>query len=104
MPSAAQQTFWRQTVRLTLGLLLAWLAVNLGVPWFARTLDSAHGFGFPVGYWLAAEGALLMYLLIIVAYVVVMDRLEARCLADEDVAQAPVAASDLSVDTGPGPA
>ncbi len=68
-------------MRLTVGLLLTWLTINLMVPWFARDLGGAHGFGFPLGYWLAAEGMLLLYLLIIVIYVVVMDRLEAQWLA-----------------------
>jgi putative solute:sodium symporter small subunit len=78
MPDAARQHFWKQTRRLTLGLLAAWLLVSLAVPWFARDLDGLRGFGFPVGYWLAAEGALLLFLLIIVVYAVSMDRLERR--------------------------
>jgi len=80
MSEAARHLFWKTTLRLTAGLLVAWLLVNLLVPWFARDLHDLHGFGFPVGYWLAAEGALLMYLLIIVCYVGLMDRLEARYL------------------------
>jgi len=82
MSAAARIKFWKLTLRLTLGLLAAWLLINLVVPWFARDLDGLRGFGFPAGYWLAAEGALLLYLLIIVVYVVVMDRLERSYLAD----------------------
>ena len=84
MSSAARQHFWQRTLRLTLGLLGCWLAVNLLVPWFARDLQGWRGFGFPIGYWLAAQGALLAYLLIIVVYVVVMDRLEDRYLAGDE--------------------
>jgi putative solute:sodium symporter small subunit len=80
MSEAARHTFWKSTLRLTAGLLVAWLLVNLLVPWFARDLHELQGFGFPLGYWLAAEGALLLYLLIIVCYVGLMDRLEARYL------------------------
>ena len=76
-----RSVFWQRTKQLT-GLLLAvWLLVNLLVPWFARDLHRYSAFGFPVGYWLAAEGALLLYLLIILVYVVAMDRLEASLLA-----------------------
>ena len=77
-PTAARSKFWQHTRRLTLGLLAAWLAVNLLVPWFARDLNTLRVWGFPLGYWLAAEGALLVYLLIIVVYAVAMDRLEAQ--------------------------
>lgn len=80
MNDAPARRFWRSTLRLTAGLLLAWLALNLAVPWFARELNAVQVFGFPLGYWLAAEGMLLLYLLIIVVYVLVMDRLEGRYL------------------------
>lgn len=73
--------FWLKARRWTLGLLLAWLAVNLCVPWFARDLDRFSFLGFPLGYWLAAEGALFVYVLLIAVYVFVMDRLESALLA-----------------------
>ena len=92
MATAARTHFWKLTLRLTVGLLAAWLLINLAVPWFARDLDGLRGFGFPVGYWLAAEGALLLYLAIIVIYVVVMDWLERRYVADS-----------AAGDPGPGP-
>ena len=78
--AATRQRFWARTKRLTLWLLLAWLLVNLAMPWFARDLNAVQGFGFPFGFWMAAQGALLIYLAIIVVYVVAMDRLEAAYL------------------------
>jgi putative solute:sodium symporter small subunit len=86
-----QHLFWRRTRRLTLGLLLVWLALSLGVPWFARTFDRVHAFGFPLGWWLAAQGALLGFLVIVVVYVACMDRLEALALAPAASADAPAA-------------
>jgi putative solute:sodium symporter small subunit len=72
--SAADE--WRFTRRLTAILLLSWLLANLLTPWFARGLDLHRLFGFPLGFWAAAQGALLFYLLLIAVYVVVMDRFE----------------------------
>lgn len=87
MLQAAHYDFWQKTRRFTLALLAAWLLVNLCVPWFARDLDRFSFLGFPLGYWLAAEGALFVYLLLIAAYVFVMDRLEAALLAQTDSAR-----------------
>jgi len=95
MSTASGHRFWLQTRLLTGGLLAVWLAVNLLVPWFARDLNAWQAFGFPLGYWLAAEGALLVYLAIIVVYMVAMDRLEAAYLANE--------ASSTAGPEGPGP-
>ena len=80
MNERARYVFWQQVRRWTLGLLLVWLVVNLGVPWFARDLDRFSLFGFPLGYWLAGQGALFIYLGLIALYVAVMDRLEAALL------------------------
>ncbi|HRC37272.1 MAG: DUF4212 domain-containing protein [Rubrivivax sp.] len=95
MSTASGHRFWLRTRRLTGGLLAVWLAVNLLVPWFARDLNQWQAFGFPLGFWLAAEGALLVYLAIIAAYVVAMDRLEAAYLAEQAATSAGAA--------GPGP-
>ncbi len=89
MNTPARPAFWARTKKLTGVLLLVWLGVNLLVPWFARDLNALQAFGFPLGYWLAAEGSLLVYLSIIVVYAVAMDRLEARCLDDEDAVATP---------------
>ena len=99
MPNAARRIFWSRTKRLTALLLAAWLLVNLLVPWFARSLDSAHSFGFPVGFWLAAQGALLMYLLIIVIYVQVMDRMEKQYLEAEGESAAESTSTSTSTST-----
>ncbi len=76
MLDQARYAFWLKTRRWTLGLLAAWLVVSLAVPWFARELDRYSVLGFPLGYWLAAEGALFVYVGLIAIYVLVMDRLE----------------------------
>ena len=93
MPDAARRLFWSRTKRLTAVLLLAWLLINLIVPWFARDLDGLRAFNFPAGYWLAAEGALLLYLLIVVIYVWAMERLDAQYLRriQDDAADPPAA-------------
>ena len=81
MLEQARYAFWLKTRRWTLGLLAAWLLVNLAVPWFAREWDRYTFLGFPLGYWLASEGALLVYLGLISVYVLVMDRLESALAA-----------------------
>ena len=82
MTRPARHVFWTRTKVLTLTLLLVWLLANLLLPWSARALNSHRWLGFPLGYWLLAEGALLLYLLITLAYVWGMDRLEAEGVDD----------------------
>ena len=99
MAEQARYAFWLKTRRWTLGLLAVWLVVNLAVPWFARDLDRYSFLGFPLGYWLAAEGALFVYVGIIAVYVWVMDRLESA-LATQRVVTAAVASNGAASEEG----
>lgn len=78
----AEGRLWASTRRLTLALLLFWLLVSVGGPWFARDLNSLQVFGFPAGYWVAAQGALFGFLAIVALCVWGMERLEARYQAE----------------------
>ncbi len=72
---------WRVNRRLTLCLLVVWFVVTFGVAYFARELDFRF-FGWPFSFWVAAQGALLVYGLIIAFYAWYMNRLDHR-LADQ---------------------
>lgn len=69
--------YWRQTSRLTTWLLLLWVGLTFGVTWFARELNQFVIFGFPFGFYYAAQGVLLCYLVIILFYIRRMSLLDA---------------------------
>lgn len=79
---AAEVRLWSRTRVLTAVLLLLWLAISIAGPWFARDLNRLQLFGFPAGYWLAAQGSLLAFLVIVLLCVWYMERLEARYEAE----------------------
>lgn len=55
-------------------LLLAWAAVSFGTTFFARDLAFDIG-SWPFGYWMAAQGALIAFILIVAGYTWAMNRL-----------------------------
>lgn len=64
--------------RIKLVLLALWVAVSFGAAWFARDLQRITLGDWPLGYWLAAQGAVLSFIAIVVAYALWMRRLERR--------------------------
>lgn len=89
MEAARQQRFWRRVSFWTAFGLCCWLALTFAVVWLARDLDRWTIAQVPAGYWWAAQGAIGGFLVIIVVYCVVMERLEAQFLGggrDEDPA------------------
>lgn len=83
LPSPSQAHHWAKNLRLTLALLLLWVAVTFGVSFFARDLNFRF-FGWPFSYWVAAQGALTLYVALVGVYAHAMDELdEAHGLADD---------------------
>ncbi len=73
----ARQRHWRTNRRVTAWLLAIWFVVTFVVAFFARELSFSF-FGWPFSFWVGAQGALLVYVLIIVCYAWQMNRIEAR--------------------------
>lgn len=67
--------YWRKNLRVTAWLLAVWFAVTFVVTFFARELSFTF-FGWPFGFWMAAQGALLIYLALIGIYAGIMTRLD----------------------------
>ena len=74
---------WQRNKRLTAVLLVLWFLVGFVVAFFARAL-SFDFFGWPFSFWLAAQGALLVYLALVGCYAWRMRRLDAECGAQEE--------------------
>ncbi len=66
--------YWRRNLRLVGVLLAVWFVVSFVIPGFARELDFAF-FGWPFGFWVASQGALFVFVAIVVVYNRRMDRL-----------------------------
>lgn len=69
---------WRRTRRLTMTLLAIWFGVTFAAIFFARELAGLTLFGWSVSFYMAAQGALLIYLAIVGIYALAMRRLDAQ--------------------------
>lgn len=73
---------WRRNTRLT-GLLLAiWFLVTFGTIWYARELNEIVVAGFPLGFYMGAQGTLILYLILVRIYASRMEELDTECGLD----------------------
>ena len=77
MPADPQTTspYWRKTLRLSGAVLAAWLLLTLGIGMFGRSMDFRL-FGWPFGFWVTAQLALVVYCVLVWFYALAMDRLD----------------------------
>lgn len=73
--SRGHSAYWRSTLRLSAALLALWLVVTLAVCLLGPHITQVL-FGWPIGFWAAAQGALLVFCAIVWAYALLMDRLD----------------------------
>lgn len=76
------RSYWRKNLRVTALLLLIWFVVTFVVSYYARELNF-NFFGWPFSFWMGAQGALVIYGLIIGFYAWYMDRLDVEHGVDE---------------------
>lgn len=69
--------FWQRVKALTFFLLMIWLLVSFGFAFYARELAGLSVFGWPLPFYMAAQGTTLVYLALIGVYVLVMKKLDA---------------------------
>ena len=73
--SENHQSYWKKNLRITSILLAIWFVVTYVVAFYARELNFSF-FGWPFSFWMAAQGALVVYVLIIGFYASYMNKLD----------------------------
>ena len=75
--------YWSANLRITSILLTIWFLVTFVLVFFARDLNFRF-FGWPFSFWVAAQGALIVYCLIIWFYAHHMNKLDHQYGVEED--------------------
>ena len=75
--------YWRRNLGYTGILLLVWFIVTFVEAWFARELNTVTFFGFPLGFYMSAQGSLAIYVAIIGIYAILMRKLDLEYNVDE---------------------
>lgn len=67
--------YWRRNLKTTAVLLVVWFVVTFVSSWFADDLNRFSFIG-PLGFYMGAQGSLIVYVAIIWYYAVFMNRLD----------------------------
>lgn len=61
---AKREAYWRKTSRLMWIILALWVLFSFIIPAFAVQLNSIVIAGFPLGFYMAAQGSLIAYVVL----------------------------------------
>lgn len=72
-----RRRYWKKNLRLMLTLLAVWFTVSFGFGiLLIEPLNNIVIAGFPLGLWFAQQGSIFTFLIIILVYALVMDRID----------------------------
>jgi putative solute:sodium symporter small subunit len=74
--TSQEKTHWKKLRSLTFILLSIWFIVSFSIIFFARELAGLSLFGWPVSFYMAAQGSILIYLLLIAIYAIIAKKLD----------------------------
>ena len=84
--SPSAQAYWKENIRIVATLLVVWFIASLGMGVLAVDfLDQFRMFGFPLGFWVAQQGSIYVFVVLIFVYVYKMNKLDHKYAVDEDL-------------------
>jgi putative solute:sodium symporter small subunit len=79
-----RKSYWRYNIRLTTILLVIWFVVTYLISGlWAGWLNQFSFIGFPLGYYMAAQGSLAIFVIEIAVYAYLMNKLDTKYGIDE---------------------
>jgi putative solute:sodium symporter small subunit len=75
---------WRRTKSLMIVHLIIWFVFAYLLHWFAPQLNGMSVLGFPLGFYMAAQGSLIVFVVQLFIFVRQQDRIDVQCGMAED--------------------
>jgi putative solute:sodium symporter small subunit len=77
--------YWRANLRLQIVLLAIWAIVGYLLSIFlADVLNDYTVYGFPIAFWFAQQGSIVVFVILIFVYAITMDRVDHEYDVHED--------------------
>ena len=83
MSDQRAREYWKANIRIVLTLLSIWFIVSFGCGiLFVDALDTIRIGGFKLGFWIAQQGSIFVFVILVFVYIRLMDRLDDRYNVD----------------------
>ena len=83
--NARREEHWQRTKKLMITTLAIWFVFAFVVHWFAGALNSISFLQFPLGFYMAAQGSLVVFVVLIFWFVRAQHKIDRDCgFAEEE--------------------
>ena len=82
--ASQKEIHWNRTRNLMIVHLTIWFVFSFVVHWFANSLNNISFLHFPLGFYMAAQGSLAVFVIQLFVFVRQQDRIDRECGMAED--------------------
>ncbi len=87
--------YWKSNIKIVLSLLAVWFFISYGFGiLFVDALDTIRFGGFKLGFWIAQQGSIFVFVILIFIYIHLMDKLDDRYNLESSKDQIDIAEED----------
>ncbi|NEP85445.1 MAG: DUF4212 domain-containing protein [Okeania sp. SIO2C2] len=84
MNEEKRQAYWRANKALIRNLLIVWALVSIVFSiLLVQPLNAIQFFGVPLGFWMAQQGSIYVFVILIFTYAIQMDKLDQKYNMDK---------------------
>jgi len=76
--------YWAENIKLTAIILFIWFVVTYVAIFFSPELNNIVIFGFPMGYYMGAQGSLIIFVILIFWYAFAMNKKDKEYGVEEE--------------------
>lgn len=81
----SSKSYWRANLSLTFKVLIIWFSVSFGCGIiFKEELDKFSLGGAPFGFWMAQQGSIICFVILLIAYSYLMNKLDKKYGFEEE--------------------
>ncbi len=81
---AKLEAYWNENKKLTWIVMIIWFIITYVASFFSAELNSFSFIGFPFGYYMAAQGSLAIFVVLIFYYAAKMNKLDKKYGVEEE--------------------
>jgi putative solute:sodium symporter small subunit len=84
LDQATMHRYWSKTSRLMWTIFILWLFFSFGIHLFAVQLNSIKFLGFPLGFYMAAQGSLIAFVVLCTWNAIAQNKIDEEFGVQED--------------------
>lgn len=84
MASSDNNGYWGRTRRLMFICIAVWFFFSFVIHFFVNALNTITIMGFPLGFWMASQGALIAFVILIFWFSSKQDQIDRECGVAEE--------------------